>query len=41
MPPTVDVVLKIKNSTNQIVKGIAARLTNWLLNLEKDLCLLI
>jgi hypothetical protein len=28
MPPTVDVVLKIKNSTNQIVKGIAARLTN-------------
>ena len=28
MPPTVDVVLKIKNSTKQIVRGIAARLTN-------------
>jgi hypothetical protein len=28
MPPTVDVVLKIKNSTNQVVNGIAARLTN-------------
>lgn len=28
MPPTVDVVIKIKNSTKQIVKGIAARLTN-------------
>jgi len=28
MPPTVDVVIKIKNSTKQVVKGIAARLTN-------------
>jgi hypothetical protein len=27
-PPTVDVVLKIKNSTKQVVKGISARLTN-------------
>lgn len=35
-PPTVDVVIKVKNSTNAIVKGINARITNWLLNLEKD-----
>jgi len=27
-PPTVDVVVKIKNSTNNIVKGINARVTN-------------
>jgi hypothetical protein len=27
-PPTVDVVVKIKNSTNNIVKGINARITN-------------
>ena len=27
-PPTVDVVIKIKNSTKQTVKGISARLTN-------------
>jgi hypothetical protein len=27
-PPTVDVVIKIKNSTKQAVKGISARLTN-------------
>ena len=35
-PPTVDVVIKIKNSTNNTVKGINARITNWLQNLEKD-----
>ena len=35
-PPTVDVVVKVKNSTNTVVKGINARVTNWLLNLEKD-----
>jgi len=27
-PPTVDVVIKVKNSTNNIVKGINARITN-------------
>jgi hypothetical protein len=27
-PPTVDVVIKVKNSTNAIVKGINARITN-------------
>jgi hypothetical protein len=27
-PPTVDVVIKVKNSTNNIVKGINARVTN-------------
>jgi len=27
-PPTVDVVVKVKNSTNAIVKGINARVTN-------------
>ena len=27
-PPTVDVVIKIKNSTNNTVKGINARITN-------------
>jgi hypothetical protein len=27
-PPTVDVVIKVKNSTNAIVKGINARVTN-------------
>jgi hypothetical protein len=33
----VDVIIKVKNSTNSVVKGINARITNWLLNLEKDL----
>jgi hypothetical protein len=27
-PPTVDVVIKVKNSTNAVVKGINARVTN-------------
>jgi len=27
-PPTVDVVIKVKNSTNNVVKGINARITN-------------
>ena len=27
-PPTVDVVVKVKNSTNTVVKGINARVTN-------------
>jgi hypothetical protein len=27
-PPTVDVVIKVKNSTNAVVKGINARITN-------------
>jgi hypothetical protein len=27
-PPTVDVVVKVKNSTNAVVKGINARITN-------------
>ena len=35
-PPTIDVIIKVKNSTNNIVKGINARITNWLQNLEKD-----
>jgi len=35
-PPTVDVIIKVKNSTDNIVKGINARITNWLQNLVKD-----
>ena len=27
-PPTVDVIVKVKNSTNAVVKGINARITN-------------
>jgi len=27
-PPTVDVIIKVKNSTNAVVKGINARITN-------------
>jgi len=27
-PPTIDVIIKVKNSTNNIVKGINARITN-------------
>jgi hypothetical protein len=32
-------LVKVKNSTNAVVKGINARITNWLLNLGKGLYL--